>query len=132
MINRILLALLLCLPVGIACAQSKSSDAAFPSVVLGNTELRPLHSDIAERDYLLYIGYPDSTNHPERKYPVVYVTDAYWAVKTYSLGSSLWYDQIVPEYILVGIGYQGENADYGKERMFELSPSRQDVDGLQT
>lgn len=102
-----------------------AAPVAFPHVVLDNTELRPLHSAVTGRDYLLYIGYPDSyRSHPERRYPVVYLTDAYWGfVKTYSLGSSLWYDQIVPEYIVVGIGYAGENVDYGKERLFELAPS---------
>ncbi|MFT3830192.1 MAG: alpha/beta hydrolase-fold protein [Opitutaceae bacterium] len=102
-----------------------AAPAAFPHVVLDNTELRPLHSKVTGRDYLLYIGYPDSyRSHPERRYPVVYLTDAYWGfVKTHSLGSSLWYDQIVPEYIVVGIGYAGENVDYGKERLFELTPS---------
>lgn len=100
---------------------------AFPHVVLSNTEMRPLHSKVTGRDYLLYIAYPDSyASHPQRKYPVVYVTDGYWSfVKMSSLGSALWYDQIVPEYILVGIGYAGENVDYGQERMYELSPSKQ-------
>jgi uncharacterized protein len=99
----------------------------YPQVKLANTELRPLHSNITNRDYLLYIGYPDSyKDHPERSYPVVYVTDAYWSfAKMYGIGSSLWYDKLVPEYILMGIGYAGENVDYNRERMFELSPSRQ-------
>lgn len=104
-----------------------ASTPAYPHVVLTNTELRPLHSNVTDRDYLLYIAYPDSyASHPERQYPVVYVTDGYWSfVKMSSLGSSLWYDQIVPEYILVGLGYAGEKVDYGKERMYELSPSTQ-------
>jgi predicted alpha/beta superfamily hydrolase len=40
-------------------------------------------------------------------------------------GSALWYDKLVPEYIMVGIGYAGENVDYNRERMFELSPTPQ-------
>ena len=114
-------------PVARAQAQSMST---FSHMVLENTKLVPLHSDITGRDYLLYIGYPDSyRDHPERKYPVVYITDAYWNfIKMYSIGSSLWYDHLAPEYILVGIGYTGVNVDYEKERMFELSPSRQDYD----
>ncbi len=105
-----------------------AAPASFPHVVLDTTELRPVHSEVTGRDYRLYIGYPDSYgSKPGRRYPVIYVTDAYWTfVKTHSLGSSLWYDQIVPEYIVVGIGYAGENIDYSKERMFELSPSTMD------
>ncbi len=96
-------------------------------LVLHGTELHSLKSAITGRNYQLYIGYPDSyRDHPERRYPVVYMTDAYWGfVKTYSLGSSLWYDRATPEYIVVGIGYVGDNIDYGRERMFELSPSVQ-------
>jgi uncharacterized protein len=106
-------------------ANVSKPEESFPPMVLQNTELRPIHSKVTGRDYLLYIGYPGSyKDHPERKYPVVYVTDGYWAFdKVNTLGGSLWYDQIVPEYIVVGIGYVGENVDYNKERMYELSPS---------
>jgi uncharacterized protein len=99
----------------------------YQPVKLNNTELRPIHSNITNRDYLLYIGYPDSYgDHPERTYPVVYLTDAYWSfARLYPQGSGLWYDKLVPEYIVVGIGYAGENVDYNKERMFELSPTYQ-------
>jgi uncharacterized protein len=101
---------------------------SFPPVKLDNTELRTLHSTITNRDYLLYIGYPDSYgDHPERTYPVVYLTDAYWSfARLYPQGNGLWYDKLVPEYIVVGIGYAGENVDYNRERMFELSPTYQE------
>ncbi|MBN1404395.1 MAG: alpha/beta hydrolase [Opitutales bacterium] len=138
MLHKILTAapaiLALSLPVCQAAATdtntgAKDNCAAKPvHMVLENTELRPLHSDITNRDYQLYIGYPDSyASNPNKHYPVVYLTDAYWSfVKMHSLGSSLWYDQAVPEFIVVGIGYVGENVNYGVERMFELSPSKQD------
>jgi predicted alpha/beta superfamily hydrolase len=102
-----------------------NATASFPHVVLENTEIRPLHSEITGRDYLLYVAYPNSyASQPDRKFPVVYVTDGYWNfVKTQSLGPNLWYDQVVPEYIVVGIGYQGENVPYEQERLYELTPT---------
>lgn len=115
-------------PVALRAAEQASAPAeTFPHYVVDNSELRPIHSTVTGRDYLLYIAYPGSyKDHPERTYPVVYVTDGYWAFdKVNTLGGSLWYDQIVPEYILVGIGYVGDNVDYNKERMFELSPTPQ-------
>jgi len=117
--------LVLAIPAAKLCAQQEQE---FQHCVLNNTELRPFHSEISGRDYLLYIGYPDSyQSNPDKQYPVVYVTDAYWAfVKTYSLGSSLWYDQAVPEYIVVGIGYKDTTVDYNRERLYELTPSKQD------
>jgi predicted alpha/beta superfamily hydrolase len=99
----------------------------YQPVKLANTELRTLHSTIANRDYQLYIGYPDSyREHPERTYPVVYLTDAYWSfARLFPQGSGLWYDKLAPEYIVVGIGYAGENVNYDRERLFELSPTYQ-------
>jgi predicted alpha/beta superfamily hydrolase len=129
MMRKLLCTLFLAaLPAAAFCQVGDATGApTYPHVVLGNTEMRPLHSAVTGRDYLLYIAYPDSyASHPERKYPVVYVTDGYWSfVKLSSLGSSLWYDQIVPEYIVVGLGYAGEHVNYGKERMYELSPTKQ-------
>jgi len=127
--KKLLCTLLLAALPGSTYCQSPGAETApaYPPMVLHNTELRPLHSSVTGRDYLLYVAYPESyASHPERKYPVVYVTDGYWSfVKMSSLGGALWYDQIVPEYILVGLGYAGENVNYGKERMYELSPSCQ-------
>jgi len=123
----LLLACTLIMPYGLSWAQKAQPDKSFPQVKLDNTELRPIHSSITGRDYQLYIGYPESYDqHPERTYPVVYVTDAYWSFqRMFPEGSALWYDKLVPEYIMVGIGYAGENVDYNRERMFELSPTPQ-------
>ena len=118
----------ICLALAPFAAQAQAADApkaqAFPHVVLENTQMRPIHSNATGRDYLLYIAYPDAyASHPDQKFPVVYVTDGYWSfVKLQSLGSSLWYDQVVPPYIVVGIGYQGQNVNYDKERQYELTP----------
>ncbi|HNX05606.1 MAG TPA: alpha/beta hydrolase-fold protein, partial [Opitutales bacterium] len=125
--HKILLSLIVLAIPSFVASGADSAPAVVRHIVLDSTELDVLHSAVTGRDYQIYIGYPDSyASHPERKYPVVYVTDAYWSfVKFYSMGSSLWYDQVVPEYIVVGIGYAGENVDYQNERMFELSPSEQ-------
>lgn len=108
-------------------AQTKK-DQAFPQFKLDNTELRSIHSQSTGRDYLLYVGYPDSYfKHPEKKYPIVYTTDGYWNFNlTFTIGPGLWNHKQVPEYIVVGIGYAGENINVGKERMYELSPNNQD------
>lgn len=100
----------------------------YPEYCLKNTELCPFHSKVTGRDYMLYIGYPDSYfTHSERKYPVIYATDGYWNfVLLFTLGPGFWYQHEVPEYIVVGIGYADKNADVGKERMYELSPNYQD------
>ena len=127
MLRKILISLLLAVaPTAFCNAQTApAAQPTYPHVVLENTEMRPIHSAITGRDYLLYIAYPNSYfTHPEKKFPVVYVTDGYWNfVKMQSLGANLWYDQIVPEYIVVGVGYAGQNVDYNRERVYELTPT---------
>ena len=60
---------------------------------------------------------------PARRYPVVYFTDAYWVYqKARAIYWGLEYDKTIPEVILVGIGYVGENLDYNELRTTDLSP----------
>jgi predicted alpha/beta superfamily hydrolase len=72
----------------------------------------------------LHVGLPASyTKETSRRYPVVFVTDGYWDfVKISAIEGGLVYDKVAPEFITVGIGYAGENLDYGKMRAWELSP----------
>jgi uncharacterized protein len=54
---------------------------------------------------------------------VLYVTDGYWDFATVvSSYNNLVYDQVVPEFIVVGLGYAGDKLDYGELRGWELSP----------
>jgi uncharacterized protein len=83
------------------------------------------------RDYRITVGVPDSyAANPERRYPILYVTDGYWDYKLLkSIIGGLVYDKLIPEIILVGIGYPGEAPDYGRLRRWDLTPvsdSRED------
>jgi len=126
---RLLTLFALTLPFSASAASDKDK-TEHPPIQLKNTEQHQLHSDITGRNYLLYIGYPSSYNpKSSRKYPVLYLTDAYWTfIKVNALGPSLCSDHVAKEYIVVGIGYQGEDLDYGLERMYELTPSKVDID----
>jgi predicted alpha/beta superfamily hydrolase len=97
---------------------------AFPPYVLGGTEVRPLPRSADGRDYLLYVKFPASyAAHPERRYPVVYLCDGYWGFTLLNaVAGALDYDRVAPEFIVVGLGYAGENLDYGKMRLWELAP----------
>ncbi len=110
-----------------AAAPSFAADAPVATVAphsLLGTQLRVLPKSPTGRQYQLHIALPDSyAAHPERKYPVVFVTDAYWDFgKISAMAGSLVYDKVVPEFITVGIGYPGENLDYGSLRRWELAP----------
>ncbi len=54
---------------------------------------------------------------------MVYVTDGYRDFqKLDAIRGALVFDKVKPEFIIVGLGYAGENLDYGRLRAWELSP----------
>jgi predicted alpha/beta superfamily hydrolase len=109
---------------GLALAAEKPP--SYPPHTIPGSELRVLPVDAAGRHYQLSVGLPASyTKETGRRYPVVYVTDGYWDFeKLDAIRGALVFDKVVPEFIIVGIGYAGENLDYGRLRAWELSPVR--------
>lgn len=118
----------LILAVGLsACARQTPTPAprqAFPRVSLPSSEVRQLHSEATGRDYDLYIRLPgDYDKFPLVKYPVLYLLDGQWDFKMLdSIYGGLEYDNFVPEMIIVGITYTGENPDYNTLRALDMSP----------
>ena len=109
-------------PAVARAAETAASTA--PAHAIGNSQLRVLPRNQHGRQYQLHVGLPESyAKESGRKYPVVYVTDGYWDFeKLAAIRGTLVYDKVVPEFIIVGIGYAGENLDYGNMRRWELSP----------
>ena len=107
----------------VSAADTPAAAPVVPHTIPG-TQLRVLPRNAAGRQYQLHIALPESyATNLDRKYPVVFVTDAYWDfVKIAAMEGSLVYDKAVPEFITVGIGYAGENLNYGSLRNWELSP----------
>ena len=108
--------------------QAQAADpapATYPAHTLPNTLLRALPKNADGRSYQLHIHLPASfANEPKRRYPVLYVTDGYWDFATIVASyNNLAYDKVVPEFITVGLGYAGDNLDYGQLRAWELSPT---------
>jgi len=110
--------------LAVAAAAADAPAPTYPAYTIPNSQVRVLPRNAAGRQYQLSIGLPDSyATHPERRYPVVFVTDGYWDFAKMSVAEgSLSYDKVVPEFITVGIGYAGENLDYNKLRVWELTP----------
>ena len=95
-----------------------------PGYVIPGSEVRTLPVNAAGRHYALFIGLPSSyATEPDKRYPVVYVTDGYWDFqKVTAIHGPLVYDKYAPEFITVGMGYAGENLNFGDLRRWELSP----------
>lgn len=95
-------------------------------VTMPNTEVRQLHSSETGRDYDIYVRLPDGYEQNEGKqYPVIYSLDGQWDFKMLdSICGGLVYDKFIPEVIIVGITYSGEDADYGALRAKDYTPVR--------
>jgi len=97
----------------------------FRQYVIGNSEIRELHSELTGKDYELLIGLPRGYKQkPEKVYPVIYLLDGQWHFPLVnSMYGNLQFDKVAPEYILVGITYGGENPDYITLRGDDYMPS---------
>ena len=120
--------LLVALAVALSAAPAVAADQApsYPPHTIPGSELRVLPVNAAGRHYQLSVGLPASyAKETGRRYPVVYVTDGYWDFeKLDAIRGALVFDKVTPEFIIVGLGYAGENLDYGTLRGWELSPVR--------
>ncbi len=81
------------------------------------------------KNYLLYIHLPSSyESTTDKTYPVLYVLDPYWDfVSVTNMLGTLEYDKYLPEVIVIGIGYPGENPDYGKLRQLDYTPTESEL-----
>jgi predicted alpha/beta superfamily hydrolase len=122
------------------CARSCCPDDAaglahgpFPRYSLANTEVRILPRSASGRAYQLYVSLPDSfDDDPSQRYPVLYLCDGYWDFALVrGIYSNLRFDQAVPEMIIVGFGYPGDNPNYGRLRRFDLTPVPATYEGAQ-
>jgi predicted alpha/beta superfamily hydrolase len=122
--------LLVSLCLLLSAAGGFAAASAHPPHVIGNSELRVLPRNAAGRQYQLHVGLPGNYGRDtEKRYPVIYVTDGYWDFeKLHAIRGSLVFDKVVPEFIIVGLGYAGENLNYGQMRSWELSPIQRDGD----
>lgn len=99
-----------------------------PRVILERTEIRELHSNIVGQNYELYISLPHSYKTSDTTYPVIFLLDPYRAfsmVKGFTDVLTAPFP-ILPEVILVGIGYGGEGINarlnYALGRVRDYSP----------
>ncbi len=85
-----------------------------------------MHSDVTGKDYELLIDLPESFGKdPGRRYPVLFLLDGQWDFSLVrSLNGGLRYDKVMPEILVVGISYGGNNPDYDALRADDYIPTR--------
>jgi len=124
------LAILVMLAINGCAQQAPTADGTTEStmvisrVSLADTEVRSIKSSNTGRDYDIYVGLPASYGQTVgKKYPVLYVLDGQWDFKLLvSIYGGLFYDGFVPEMIIVGITYSGDNPDFNSLRAMDYTP----------
>ncbi len=99
------------------------TDEKFPSVEIKGSQIRSLKSKETGRDYDLYIQ-PTGDLKSGKKYPVLFILDGQWDFKLLnSVYGGLHYDKYVPEMIIVGVTYSGENPNFDELRAMDYTPT---------
>ena len=107
------------------CLSAFVSAESTRKFTLDNTQLVQINSAQTGQTHELIIALPSSYHSsPERRYPVLYALDGYWDIPmlTATYGNLI-YDNLVPEFIIVGFSYPGA-VDYGKERRRDFTPTK--------
>ena len=113
-----LLALSACSPT--VPEQQATTSAAPQPYVLKNTEVRDIHAQGLNRDYQVFVGLPDDyAEHPDKTYPVLFVTDADYAfplIRSIARRVGNQGEDLRP-FILVGLSYaKGDTGTFSRNR----------------
>jgi len=112
-----------CAPQISATQTSEPQSTIFVNVPIPNSQVRQLKSSATGRNYDIYVLLPADYAQNQKEYPVIYLLDGQWDFKLLdSIYGGLLYDQFVPEMIIIGITYSGEDADYGALRAMDYTP----------
>lgn len=102
---------------------------AYKAVTLEGTQERVLRSDIVNQNYKIQIHLPRNYDRTgsNKTYPVVYLLDSQWDFPALvSMVGQLNFDGDIPDLIIVGLSWSGENADPGTLRIRDFSPTKID------
>ena len=93
---------------------------------LDGTEVRDIHSASLKRDYQLLVALPESYGSSQRRYPVLFVTDANYAFPVArAIASRLAKHAGMEEVIVVGLSYaKGDTPGYSRRRDYTPSTPR--------
>jgi predicted alpha/beta superfamily hydrolase len=120
-INRTIFLILTCIFL-FATDKASAQSEKFPGVIIPGAHIRTLKSKDTARTYDLYFQLPDIKSG--KKYPVLFVLDGQWDFKLLdSVYGGLHYDKFVPDMIIVGITYSGDNPNYDVLRAMDYTPT---------
>jgi predicted alpha/beta superfamily hydrolase len=120
--KKIFMSLLLVLSAcsQLAPATHEAKAVAAQPYVLKYTEVRDIHAQGLNRDYQVFVGLPDDyAEHPDKTYPVLFVTDADYAfplIRSIARRVGNQGEDLQP-FILVGLSYaKGDTGTFSRNR----------------
>lgn len=117
------------MPAWAQITQPPQASQAARQFVLENTQIIPVQSKATGKAHELIVSLPASyAAHPEKTYPVLYYLDAYWDTPLLtSVRNNLVYDNLAPEFIMVGLSYPtGSNYDLERRRDYTFTSTDAD------
>jgi predicted alpha/beta superfamily hydrolase len=110
-------------PPGSSTAEAGTAPVAY---LLNDTDVREVHARTLGRDYQVFVALPESYRSSDRRYPVLFVTDAaYGFPLTRSIAQRLAKHAGLEEVIVVGLSYaRGDSAAYSRRRDYTPSVPR--------
>ncbi|SFZ94383.1 hypothetical protein SAMN05428642_104142 [Flaviramulus basaltis] len=101
------------------------SSQNYPEVTIPGSQVRKITSQIVSgQEYKLEIRLPSGYENSTKKYPVVYLMDSQWDFPLVtSIYGEQYYDGFIPEIILVGVTWGGENPNPDVLRTRDYTPT---------
>lgn len=111
-------------PAQSAAAPKSSLD--YSRFEMSGTLVRELPSELTGKTHSLIISVPPSfQQEPLRRYPVLFLLDGQWDFPLVnSISGKLFYDRVLPEMLIVGLSYAGEQPNYDQLRTEDYVPTR--------
>ncbi|HXJ17092.1 MAG TPA: alpha/beta hydrolase-fold protein, partial [Candidatus Polarisedimenticolia bacterium] len=111
-------------------AQTQSQGTFAPiekGLVVSDVERTEFHSKFTGEDYSVYVWLPPGYSQGDKRYPVLYVTDAeypFLELRDASFVMTLFSHSVLQEFILVGVPFKFKSiSDWGRDRSFDLTPT---------
>lgn len=120
----IILLLIIFLESNSIFSQVQVKDSTKQPVYLRRTEVCKLFSKSNNVLYPIYISLPGDYNYTQKKYPVIFMLDAYssFGIMT-QMVRLLTYNKDLPELIIVGISSEGGSKEFNYNRMRDFTPT---------
>lgn len=96
-----------------------------PDVEIKGTQVQKIFSEIMNQEYELHVNIPRFYEDTSRSFPVLFLLDSQWDFPLMqAIYGEQYYDGFVPELLIIGITWAGENVNIDKLRARDFTPTK--------